>query len=58
MAELSVTCPICGDSLTALNEEELAHAFKEHAHHHHDKEMSEEEAKKKVKSMMTQSQSK
>ena len=49
MAELSVACPICKQSLTAPNEDELAKVFKEHAKHEHGMEMSEEEAKEKVK---------
>ena len=55
MAELSVSCPACGQSLTAPNEDELVKVFKEHAKHQHSMELSEEEAKEKVKKGMAQS---
>jgi len=48
MAELSVACPACGQSLTALNEDELVKAFKEHAKHDHGMDLSEEQAREKV----------
>jgi predicted small metal-binding protein len=58
MGEVSVSCPVCGQSLTAPNEDELAKTFKEHAHHDHGMEMSEEQAKMKVKGMATKSEGK
>lgn len=58
MGEHSVTCPACGQSLTAHGEDELVKTFKEHAHHHHGMDMSEEQAREKVKSSATKSKGK
>ena len=52
MAELSVACPVCKQSLTAPNEDELAKMFKEHAKHQHSMELSEEEAREKVQAIL------
>jgi len=51
MAELSITCPVCGNDLHADHEDDLAHNFRDHAAEH-GKEMTEDEAKKKVKMML------
>ena len=48
MTKVSVKCPACGGNLTAMNKEDLAKAFKAHAHHEHDMDMSEEQARMKV----------
>ncbi len=45
MTKVSVKCPACGGNLTAMNKEDLAKAFKAHAHHEHDMDMSEEQAR-------------
>ena len=52
MEMVSVKCPACGDSLTALNKHDLATAFKKHAHHHHDMDMTEEQAREKVEKQL------
>ena len=48
MTKVSIKCPACGGSLTAMNKEDLVKVFKEHAHHDHDMDMSEEKAREKV----------
>ena len=49
MAEVTVTCPVCGMDIHAPDEEELAKTYKEHAHEAHGMEISEEAVKQVVK---------
>ena len=48
MGEVSVACPVCGQSLNALNQDDLVKAFKEHANHEHSMGLSDEQASEKV----------
>jgi predicted small metal-binding protein len=48
MAEVTVTCPMCGTEIHGPDADELAKNYKEHAREAHGMEMSEEEAKQAV----------
>jgi predicted small metal-binding protein len=49
MAEVTVTCPMCGMDIHGPDEDGLSKNYKEHAHDAHAMETSHEEAKQAVK---------
>jgi predicted small metal-binding protein len=48
MAELTVTCPMCGLDINGPDLDGLVKNYSEHAHEAHGMELSEEEAKQAV----------
>jgi predicted small metal-binding protein len=49
MAELTVTCPMCGLEIHGSDEDGVAKNYTQHAHEAHGMDISEEEAKEVVK---------